>query len=324
MDNRNPIVFNSLSYGTHKLLIRKLNGFGNPGIIYHSIIINVSPYYYQSWWFLILLVIITVALIYLVYKTRANILIQRNEILELRIEAQTYVLKENISKLKASQYELNEKTIFQENLLASLTHDLKSPLKFMMHLGKRIYEKLPPDSKAKEGLMGIYLSSNQMYHFTDNLINYSRHFLNKGELTIERLSLISLVKDKESIFSEIASYQKTAISIQVSPITYLETDKTLLSVILHNLIDNAIKFCQGGTILISSFQSTEGILLTISDTGCGMSSEILNWMNDCTAQTASKGLGLKMVREFATKLNIKIHFESSPTNGTKISMFFPS
>ncbi|MES2427564.1 MAG: ATP-binding protein [Bacteroidota bacterium] len=314
------IIFTTLPYGTHNLLIRKSNGFGYTNFAYHNMVIIVSPYYYQTWWFYgCAALFITVGLIF-IYKARIRIIVKRNEILEKLITERTIDLERSITDLQESQQLLKQQTTFQKRLLAAITHDIKSPLRYLVLTGKRLYQTDEVIDSVKEGIRAIYLSASSMYNFTDNLLNYSKLFLNENEIRNDHINLKLLITDKINIFSEIITYNHIAIQNNIRADIYIDADKTIISVILHNLIDNALKYCSNGTVTFDVLKKDKSVILILQDTGRGMSEDILKWLNGKSDLINTDGLGLKMVLELAAKTGLKIQAESAPDEGTIIKL----
>jgi signal transduction histidine kinase len=314
------IIFTTLPYGTRNLLIRKSNGFGYTNFAYHNMVIIVSPYYYQTWWFYgCAALFITVGLIF-IYKARIRIIVKRNEILEKLITERTIDLERSITDLQESQQLLKQQTTFQKRLLAAITHDIKSPLRYLVLTGKRLYQTDEIIDSVKEGIRAIYLSASSMYNFTDNLLNYSKLFLNENEIRNDHINLKLLITDKINIFSEIITYNHIAIQNNIRADIYIDADKTIISVILHNLIDNALKYCSNGTVTFDVLKKDKSVILILQDTGRGMSEDILKWLNGKSDLINTDGLGLKMVLELAAKTGLKIQAESAPDEGTIIKL----
>jgi signal transduction histidine kinase len=311
------ISFSSLSPGKHELLIRKSAGFGNR-FNYKKLTIIVNPYFYQTWWFSTLIVLLVLGLIVLFFKRRTQRIVLKNERLENLVRKRTEDLEKNIVNLEESQYLLNQQTTFQKKLLGAITHDLKSPLKYMTIMGKRLYQHESASEDVKDSLRTIYISANSMYHLTENLLSYSKLFLTEKTSKDDYINLKLLISEKIQIFSEIAKYNGTVIHNNIPEDIILNTNRVMLTLIVHNLLDNAIKFCPNGHIEFGAKSTGEKISFWAQDTGCGMPENIINWLNSNEDRDLTDGLGLKMVKEFAAKMDMQIEVDSKTDEGTNI------
>lgn len=300
------ISFSALPTGKNILSIRKLNGFGVNNYKYRSIILTVAPFFYQTWWFIVLTGTFFFLCIYFYVKLRTKIIRDRNLNLLQRIEESTLELKEIIKAYEFSKNRLDHQSYFQTRLIGAITHDIKSPLKYLMMIGEALYKS---DSKAvdKEGIKAIVDSSAQIYHFTENLVQYAKGFTSNDLNTKQTFSFYTLVEEKIAIFKPIAKTQNTSIINKTDKEVLVKNNRHLLSVILHNLLDNAVKFTYAGNIFISLVKTEENFKIVIKDSGIGMSAEQMAWCNnteDSLQQTTSiksqpsgAGLGLIMVKE---------------------------
>ncbi|WP_316839898.1 ATP-binding protein [Pedobacter gandavensis] len=313
------ISFSTLSPGKHELLIRKAAGFGNH-FTYKKLTIIVKPYVYQTWWFITLMVLAGLILIAVLLKKRTQRIIVRNERLETLLKKRTEDLEKNIVNLEESQYLLKQQAAFQKKLLGAITHDLKSPLKYMTIMGKQLYQHEAASEAVKDSLRTIYISANSMYHLTENLLNYSKLFLTENTLKNDYINLHQLVSEKINIFAEIAKYNGTTIRNNIPEDVILHTKRVMLALIVHNLLDNAIKFCPNGQITFGAESTKEKISFWIRDTGCGMPEHIAAWLNTEKDRDITEGLGLKMVKEFSAKMDMQIEVDSRIDEGTNIKL----
>jgi signal transduction histidine kinase len=320
LDPAAAITFSTLSSGTHELLIRKASGFGQ-SYNHRSLIINVLPNFYQTWWFILVTAIIIMLFIFLIFKQRTSRILKQNKMLEELILDRTHELANNINNLKDSQNQLEAQSTFQKRLLAAITHDIKSPLKYMMITGKQLYINQEQSPNLKEVARAVYLSARNMFYFTENLLNYSKLFINDTQQHFTKLDLHKLIAGKIEIFSEAGLYNKIAFNNKVEKETLINTNELILSVIIHNLLDNAVKFSPGGEVVFSTIKVDNNLALVITDEGSGLPPEIMKWLNFPNSRELSSGLGLKMIKELAPKINVNVKAERL-TKGTRFELYF--
>lgn len=315
------ITFSTLSSGTHELLIRKAAGFGQ-SYTYKSFVIKVLPRFYETWWFKLLTSALILLLIILIFRQRTSRILKRNKMLEELVHSRTQELANNIHHLKDSQNQLEAQSNFQKRLLAAITHDIKSPLKYMMITGKQLYINPEQNPSLKEVARAIYLSSRSMFYFTENLLNYSKLFVNDTQQDFKPLDLHHLVARKMDIFSEAGVHHNITFKNEIEKGTLVDTNGLILSVIIHNLLDNAVKFSVNGEVVFSSLKTASGITLVMTDEGVGLPPEIVDWLNFSKGEEVSNGLGLKMIKELAPKIRVNIKAERL-AKGTRFELQFP-
>lgn len=314
------ITFSTLSSGTHELLIRKAAGFGQ-SYTYKSFVIKVLPRFYETWWFKLLTSALILFLIILIFRQRTSRILKRNKMLEELVHSRTQELANNIHHLKDSQNQLEAQSNFQKRLLAAITHDIKSPLKYMMITGKQLYVNPEQNPSLKEVARAIYLSSRSMFYFTENLLNYSKLFVNDTQQDFKPLDLHHLVARKMDIFSEAGVHHNITFKNEIEKGTLVHTNGLILSVIIHNLLDNAVKFSANGEVVFSTLKTANGVTLVMTDEGAGLPPEIVDWLNFSKGKEVSNGLGLKMIKELAPKIKVSIKAERL-TKGTRFELYF--
>ncbi|AWI24431.1 sensor histidine kinase [Flavobacterium pallidum] len=321
------ITFTKLRPGTYTLTIRKLNGFDSR-YDYTKIKIIVPEAFWQTAWFQFLMITLIVLLIYAGYNFRLKFIRKRNILLEKTINDQTHDLKNTISTLRATKDSLHEQAEKTTKLMQYITHDIKTPLKFMSMASQMMYESDNSNpEELKENLKSIFTSSTQMYNFIDNLLEYTKAYTN-NEVDTEEFSLYRIVEEKIALFQGIAQSQKTSIRNLIMKDTALVTNRQLFSIIIHNILDNAVKYTGNGSIIISAVSSPEKLEIVVKDTGVGMSEKtkrhytalMENYENNESKKSAK--LGLYIVIESLLILNGTIEFTSKENRGTTIRMSF--
>ena len=245
--------------------------------------------------------------------------------LEKSIYESTLELQNTIKAYEFSKNRLDHQNYFQSRLIGAITHDIKSPLKYLMMTGEALF-KSNAKEVDKEGLEAIYTSSSQIYHFTDNLLQYAKGFTTKDLDAKQIINLHELIQKKVSIFKPIAKIQNTVISNRVNREIKINTNHQLLAVILHNILDNAVKFTYNGKITFDYFKVENSNKIIIKDSGIGMKPYQVDWCNsdeDDLDQTKSienrpspAGLGLIMVKELNKIIKGKLKVSSIEGKGT--------
>lgn len=319
------ISFSYLPSGKNTLNIRKVNGFGIHNYSYKNISLIVPLHYYETWWFILSCFIFLMLFIFSFIKLRTKIIKDRNIHLEKRINESTIELQQTIKAYESSKNRLDHQNYFQNKLIDAITHDIKTPLKYLNMTAEAL---IKVDSKKidKEGLKAVYTSSSQIYHFTDNLVQYAKGFTTKDLESKHTFNLHALIEEKIAIFSQIAKGQNTIIINTIDKNVSIKTNQQLLAVIIHNLLDNAVKFTFNGKIKFSYLKHVQGYTITISDTGIGLKPYQVEWCNntiDNLEQTKSlenthspAGLGLIMVKELNKIINGKLKAHAVLGEGT--------
>jgi signal transduction histidine kinase len=134
---------------------------------------------------------------------------------------------------------------------------------------------------------------------------------------------------KMDFFSTIANYKNINLLNEIPKNLYVTLNRHLLSIILHNLLDNAIKNTYNGAITFSAYTDNEKktTVITIKDSGKGMNAWQIEYFNSLLQNnpddTPAKSMGLSIVAELLLILGGKAEINSSEHWGTQITLLFP-
>ena len=320
------ISFSSLSYGTYHLVIRKCNGFGKDNYTYKTLTIVVPPRFFETTWFKILagVFLAIIVWIYIAYRTRY--IRQKNRMLEERIALRTRELEATLTALRESESDLRKQTRIQERLISAIAHDVKSPLKFMIDGARRLFKRLqvPGKEVEKEEAKMLEESGTRVYYYTESLLQYIRSQTQLQNITVKPIDIHQLVEEKIEIFQSIAAEQQTVIVNEVPPGQLLATNGSLLSVILHNFLDNAVKVTVDGKIRIAAKQEDDHYILSVTDTGAGMRQSLMDWCNGVQEEQSAgqTGMGLLIVKELVSLIDAGLKVERGVEKGTVMKIVF--
>lgn len=328
------IIFTSLPPGNYVITARKLTGF-DCKYTYSTKVLVVPEKFWQTTIFKILVCSIAIGIGYSMLRGRVNYLKKRNLLLERKVEERSSELYKTITKLKKTKTRLKTEVINHKKLIATITHDIKSPLRFIALTGKNVYETISLDTlddatklAMQEESKAVYTSSFQLYNFVENLLEYAK--ISSQEASSEFYELHTLVQKKIVMFNNIAESKKIGIKNNIDTDLLIYTNKLLFSIIIHNLLDNAIKSTFAGGITFSATLDSEKIILKINDTGRGMTEEVVSFYTKLFAKkeiysnNIKIGMGFQMISELLILLEGEIQIDSKHDFGTSISILIPN
>lgn len=318
------IFLNDLQSGVHEVVVRKVNFIDSTGYDYASIFIAVPPFYYETWAFMGICFMVLLFLLWALYTWRSNRIRTQNLQLQQKIDSQTHSLQEYVSELERSESNLIKQTHLLEHLSAAISHDVNSPLSFIVHSLKNISEKLSKeDHQLAIPSQTTYTSILQVYDYVNNLTKHTSTYLTTSKQKTENINLYDLVQERIEFFSPLAHQKGNKLINTIDSKYELWTNADLLVIILHNLIDNANKHSAAGTITVSALLMKDGLHLNIVDTGAGMDPKQVQAINSLTPVNFSEnGLGLHIVQYLTTILEGHFTIKSQPGKGTTATLFF--
>ncbi|SDG03007.1 Signal transduction histidine kinase [Dyadobacter soli] len=317
------IVFNGLGSGRYVLAIRKLNGFGPNNYTTKRLVFFIAPKWYETWLFRTLLLGLLVLGTYAFFKWRTRSIEKRNEDLERAVTERTAALKE-------SQNELSRQLNIQAHLIASITHDVRAPLKYVTQASRQIPKLNEMGEREMLNQVGNALEQSlvQMTNFLDNLLSYVRTTLYHNKVETSHVNLSELIAQKLILFEKVFQLYNNDVSNDVPPGLTVHSNPELLSVVIHNLIDNASKYARNGQIRIFSMVTSQSVHLVIADSGKGIDPEVREWFNnpasahsDSYGNASPKGFGLVIVKEVARLINLSV-FVDNHDSGCEFHLVF--
>jgi len=313
----NTLSFNELSAGHHEVRIRMRNGIGPKAFHYATFHLYVPPLFHETGWFAVICCLFLCALVWLITSMRTRFVLNQNQRLAQKVNERTADLKR--------QYD------WQQRLSASITHDIRTPLNYVV----RALEHLQHAAKARDFLPDemaeIYRSTEHIYHYSNNLTQLAKVSLTKEWLTFSAVSLHSVTQRQISTFTSFAASRGNVIHNRIPTDTVVHSHADVLSIIIHNVLDNAVKFTNHGEITLSVENQTASlVMLRIADTGVGLTAEQIQSYNDrnATAPVAARdgghaGLGLLLVKDMARLIRVDSTMESVLGCGTVVTFMLP-
>ncbi|QJB31952.1 hypothetical protein HF329_11680 [Chitinophaga oryzae] len=316
------ITLSSLPSGDYSIRVRKLKGFGKDQYIEKVIRIRVQEAFYEKGWFRLAALFALICLVILIYKIRVRHIQEQNKLLELKVHNRTEKLEETMAILQVSDEQLRKQGLMHKHLLTAITHDIKTPLRFLL----RVNNNDPSSDRLKEEEIKTvtYESLYRMHYLVDNLIHYMRTTYQTGEFSEEVIDLPWLVEEKMAIFKPVSDSKRIQLMNHVPPGTTVVANKLLLTVILHNLLDNAVKYTVHGSVTVTAEKSGDLLTIHVSDTGSGMPQAVVDWMNqpenDGTGHSISTGIGLILIRELLPAIHGRLTARPGKERGTILSL----
>lgn len=243
-----------------------------------------------------------------------------------------WILFNDISRSRKLREELEKKSLEQERMMISLTHDMKAPMGSAIGY-MELMENTPLSEKQQYYLDNMRKSSNQTIQLITNILDNNKLDSSKMTLQPTLFSVKDLIEEVCASFEPIAQKKNILLTHQVDGFPDKVTgDVTRIQQICNNLVSNAIKFTEYGEVNISAnvLEDDPFHILTISvaDTGIGISEEDIDGIfgeykriirEDHTTQEGS-GLGLSIVSKLVDLYDGDINVKSKINEGTTITV----
>lgn len=318
-------LLSNIDPGNYTLLMRFLVADGK--FAYKRVFLEIKPFFYQTMLFKVFAILVMITILILIIQMRTNFLTIKNKKLTNNLYNKDQELKETSNTLEITKNKLKNESEYQQKIMESISHDITTPVRFIALLSQKLSEE-EDDKIQKKYFDGIYKTSEQLFKFTLGLKEYTELYKEEHIFDEEEHSLYDLAENKKLLFEEMASDNGTTIDNLCDPHLKVRTNHHILSAILHNLIDNAVKNTIDGKIVITTSVKDDQLEIAISDTGNGMSPSQIEYYSHVFESMKTEdfvfkkyGLGLHMVIQLSKKVHARISFHENTPKGTVVKIF---
>ncbi|WP_346883731.1 ATP-binding protein [uncultured Algibacter sp.] len=236
-------------------------------------------------------------------------------------------------KLKKQKEELGNTNKVKNRLFSIIAHDLRGMIIPFQRSGKILEHYIENKDYDKTIVFSQELQKNSegLSNMLDNLLNWSLEQMNGYKMNPELLYVNNELESIKANFLQQAEFKNTKISIINDEEIAMNMDKGAFHIIFRNLIGNALKYTDNGTIRLGINREINTLKCSIIDTGVGMDKEQLKDIFSLETKTSSTGtkgekgagLGLSLVYRFIKMNGGTIEVSSEKRVGTKFDLSFP-
>ncbi len=259
------------------------------------------------------------------------------------LEEQTQSLEMKNKEVENARTDIEQKTRqleissrYKSEFLANMSHELRTPLNSLLILSRDLAEnkKKNLSTDQVESAEIIHKSGQDLLGLINEVLDLSKIEAGKMALNLERLSFRDFVSELHRNFKHQTTNKKLDFNIQLEKglPEAIRTDSKRLDQIMKNLVSNAIKFTDKGSIDITVQKQGENfIAISVKDTGIGVAKDkqaaIFEAFHQGDGSTSRKyggtGLGLSISRELAKLLGGEIRLESKVDEGSTFTLILP-
>ena len=242
--------------------------------------------------------------------------------------------KKSEDAIKKYVKELEDLNTHKENVLAIVSHDLRSPLSGIIGTAEYLKKNLDrlESSKAKEMLDLLQKTAVDELNMLDNLVEWARIKYASEVFSPTKIVLYDYVEKVFESLHEMASLNAIKLHNEIRPDTTVFADGKMLISVFQNILSNAIKHSlPEGEISVLAKIESEMIIIQIKDCGIGMSKDVQETLFTPQMSTLSKarkdnkgaGIGLLLVKGFLERNDGEIWVESEEGKGTSFYFTLP-
>lgn len=231
-----------------------------------------------------------------------------------------------VNQLSDSLFEQEQLRI---RLIRDVAHELRTPIATLQAQIEAIQDGIwEPDAKRLSSLLEEILRLGRL---TKNLTNLTRYEDDSLSLALEKTDLAELTAEAVERYRGQFYTRSLNLILHLDQVTVF-VDRDKICQVIVNLLDNALKYTTAGSITVSTGRAGQTAMLTVTDTGTGISPEHINHIFDRfyrtdearRRDTGGTGIGLSIVRSIVTAHNGNVSVISEPGKGSTFTVQLPA
>ncbi len=245
-------------------------------------------------------------------------------------------LREAEEELAAAKGAAEEANMAKSRFIANMSHELRTPLSAVIGYAEMLEEEaadLPGGEEFLGDLRKINSNARHLLSLINDVLDLSKIEAGRMEVTPEDFSVCELVKEVASTVEALVERRRNRLEVHCpEELGSVHSDPVKIRQCLFNLLGNAAKFTEDGTIALSVRREENCLLFEVTDTGIGMTPEqqekLFQRFSQADASTTRRfggtGLGLAITRAFATMLGGDIRVRSEAGKGSTFTLSIPA
>ncbi len=223
----------------------------------------------------------------------------------------------------------------KDDFLATTTHELRTPLHGIIGIAESLSDGSLGEvsMRQKENLDLITSSATRLNDLVTSILDFSKLRAGRADLYIEELSLGDIINSAVSLMQPVAREKNIALTAEIGEVPRIKADRNRTYQVMLNLLGNAIKFTERGSIAVKAGAADKGgVRVSVADTGIGIGDEDMAriWSPFTQAEAAEKrtadgtGLGLAITKHLVELHGGAIWAESEKGTGSVFTFELPS
>jgi two-component system sensor histidine kinase ResE len=221
----------------------------------------------------------------------------------------------------------------RREFLGDVSHELRTPLTYLQGYTEALLDDMVENRKERDKYLNIILEETlRLRRLVDELLELSH--IEAGHLNIKKdnVSIKNLVERVSKKVLPLCDHKNIELTTEIEDVPTVIADEDRIEQVLINLVDNAVRYsADGGTTTIRVKTCTEGVIVSVKDSGPGIPEQELPFIwerfykvdKSRTRQKSGTGLGLAIVKKIIELHEGRVWAQNSPGGGTEFSFFLP-
>ena len=226
--------------------------------------------------------------------------------------------------------ELSSTEMLKNDFVSNVSHELKTPLAVIQNYATLLQSGDLTEAERKDYSRRIGEAAGRLSSLVTSILQVNRLENQKIRPAHRPFNLSEALSRCILNYDTLLENKNIALEVDLDQNLLLSSDESLLDMVWNNLLSNAVKFTpEGGKIRIQMYARDNAAVVTVSDSGCGMTRETLRrifdkfYQGDSSHATQGNGLGLALAKRIIDLLGGDISVQSAPGKGSVFTVAFP-
>ncbi|MCE1187990.1 MAG: PAS domain S-box protein [Ignavibacteria bacterium] len=237
-----------------------------------------------------------------------------------------------MSQLIEAKEKAEEMTRIKSNFFANMSHELRTPLIGILGYSEVLQDRLIGQDELNKMAATINMGGTRLLETLNLILNISKIEASKVDITMQPVNICRILSETHTLYASAA--EKKGLQFDFTTVEeniYCDLDEKLFRDILHNLVNNAVKYTERGRIWIAVKKTPHDAVIEFGDTGIGIAKEKQSVIWEEFRQVSEgfgrsfegSGLGLTLTKKYINLLGGTIALLSEEKKGSLFTVTFP-
>ncbi len=229
-------------------------------------------------------------------------------------------------RLNTVAEELGKSEVLKNDFISNVSHEIKTPLSVIQNYAMVLGDRSLAEDTRKKCTDTILCAAQRLSSLVSDILKLNKLENQKITPEYEKVNLTEMLEEAVIVFEDIIEKKELLLECELEDVAVMSSPSSL-EIVFNNLLSNAVKFTdKGGKIGILLKREGSFAVVEISDTGCGISSEVGKrifekfYQADTSHASEGNGLGLALVKRVIDTLGAEISVSSEPGLGSSFTV----
>ncbi|MDO4304013.1 MAG: HAMP domain-containing sensor histidine kinase [Bacillota bacterium] len=227
--------------------------------------------------------------------------------------------------------ELGSIETLKTDFVSNVSHEMKTPIAIVKNYAELLKAEHITEEQRKEYAESIEGAAMRLSNLISNILKLNKLENQRIIPEVEAYDVCRQLCDCILQFEETWDEKEIELETEIDDVAMVEADESLLELVWNNLLSNAVKFTEhGGTVSVKQTSEESFVKISVSDTGSGMDTDVMNhifdkfYQGDTSHSKEGNGLGLALVKRVLELMDGDIQVFSKPGKGSTFLVTLPA